>query len=155
MEEQFGIQVAGALNVRYYIPEYTLYVGDKCIYDGIKSNARILTIAVGKSSIVIVTDDPDLHKMVCDGYQDMRIGNMRAFSLDGTVIWHINDLVNDIHYPFCLGYIVDATERDVFANHQVPLLSDHEYYVGLTPLDEHYIIDLTTNEFITKIGFRT
>lgn len=155
MEELVIIQVAGALDVTYRIPEHTLYVGDKCIYNGIEEKLRILTIAVGKSSIVIVTDDQDLHKRVCDGYRDKRIGNLRAFSLDGNFLWHINDLVNDLHYPFFSGYIVDDTTRHVFAHCQIPLLSDHEYYVGRTPLDEHYIIDLTTNEFITKIGFRT
>ena len=120
-------------------------------------NTSIHTLAVGSSAVLVVTDDPDLHnKSVSDSYRPNRIGNLMAFDANGDLLWRINDLYNDVHFPFCGGHFASKEEREHFSKwHQIDFDPNHEYFIGLTYADEHYIIDLTSQKLVARKVLRT
>lgn len=123
-------------------------------------NMDIIRLAIAKNTIIVITDDPDMHnKTPLMIYQENitkgRKGNLFAFSHDGSLLWCINDLVEKIIFPFYSGLILSDTEKDMYSKQfGVQFEDDHEFFVGLTCGDEHYLIDLTTQKFITKISYK-
>ena len=109
-------------------------------------------IAISKSYVIIVTDDPDLYnKSVIESYSPARQGNLIAYDLNGKIAWKINDLITDVHYPFNCGHLATAEDIDFFSKwYGVVFDTDHEYYIGLTTAEEHYIIDLTAKQLVAR-----
>ena len=119
------------------------------------TTVNIISLSIFKSSIIVITDTDDLRLSVADSYRDNGVGNMFSFSLNGNLLWSADDLLKEHHFPFCNGRILMENYKLSYEKwHGLKFQENHEYFDAFTFADEHYIIDVTENKFLSKVVIR-
>ena len=130
-----------------------MYINNKIVYEN--AEAKVISISICLSSIILILDAEELKFPVIKSYREKGVGNMLSFSYDGVLLWKADDILKDHHFPFAGGRILSEADKASYTKwHGILFDEKHEYFEALTFADEHYIIDVTKNRFITRVVSR-
>lgn len=140
--------VTAAYNgLNFIFKDNTLSINGKKVLNG----EKIIGVYIFDSCILTLTEDLDVYnKSPAESYSENRKGNVFAFDFNGDLLWSVNDLIDNIHFPFTLVYAVDKERRKIFSDFGVVFHDDCEYCVCLDHGGDSLIIDLTNGKALAK-----
>jgi len=129
-------------------------INEKQLFD--KFDMTVIHATVMKNSIIMITYDNDLQLPVINQYKESRKSNLFAFDFNGNLLWTVEDIINEnIHFPFCGGYIATDKNIELFKNwYSIKFTDGHEYFIAYNNADTNYVIDTTDNAVVAIKTFR-
>ena len=128
-------------------------IDGKIIYN---NEEQIIKVAIGKNTILVATDHPDLHHPHPYSMPlTKQKGNVFALDTNGNLLWRIEDIVELFPDPFdWLKIIADKDREETERMYMVNLIDRHEYCVCANSWGQYYLIDMTEKKLVVLRGFK-